>query len=155
MPTKEEPIWKFLSEKLDIHSRNALYLEAFNHEIPEGSGENNNERLAYLGDRVINLIIAERLFEVHRNAGTYLTPIGAILQSDECFAEVFARVLDVKYIFSTSYPSQKKGIQTMRAKAFEAFFGAIYLDQGIEKCNNIYLQWESVFNEVYDEIKKK
>ena len=138
MPIKEESIWKFLKEKLDIHSKNVLYIEAFTHDVdlnknPTGK---TNQRLAFLGDSVLNHTIAARVFK--DNPGWVkgqLTTKSNKLRSNSNFADIFTNKLKLpdEIIIGDNKPVSEKGKFAMRAKALEALFGAIYLDQGLEK----------------------
>ena len=51
--------------------------------------------------------------------------------------------------------SQFQKIKSGDSKAFEALFGAIYLDpgQGIEKCKELFYKWEAIFIEEFEKIK--
>jgi len=125
---------------MDIHSKNALYIEAFTHNIdvhknPDGK---TNDRLAYIGDLVINAVIGIHLYNKHpeRDNGC-LTIEGNMLRSDPNLAKL-AMSKELKFPEPIiSAPVDEKGQVTMYAKALEALFGAIYLDQGFEKARSL------------------
>ena len=133
MPTQEESIWKFLSEKLNIHSKNALYIEAFTqrHDV-EGI---NNQRLAFLGDRVISLVIRNYYFQKdpHGNKGD-LTEASVAMEKEEYLAERSIALGISSLMIGPNIPDGKGRPQ---AEVLEALFGAIYLDQGFEKAREV------------------
>ncbi len=133
---REDQIWKFLKDKLDIHSKNALYIEAFTHNIDTNKNPNGktNERLAYIGDLVINTAIGIHLYNKYPGWDNgCLTIEGNMLRSDPNLAKL---AMSLEFEFPEpiiSAPVDEKGQITMYAKALEALFGAIDLDQGFEK----------------------
>jgi len=93
-------------------------------------GMADNERLEFLGDRVLNLVIAEFLFSV------FDEPEGALSVRME-----WTKNCNLAYIISTADPAfpglirlGRKQVMTPRiiAGAFEAFIGALYLDAGLD-----------------------
>ncbi|MBS0349879.1 MAG: ribonuclease III [Proteobacteria bacterium] len=110
-------------------------------------GDLNNERLEFLGDAVLSLIITEALFEDHPKANEgELSRMRAILVSGVHLAEL-ARKLELGPYLSLGYGEQKTGGQqrdSILTDAFEALIGAIYLDGGILACRQCIFKWYGV-----------
>lgn len=93
--------------------------------------EHNNERLEFIGDRVLGLTIAEILYKTfpHENEGA-LARRHAMLVSTHILAEV-ARKLELgKYVRHGHMTGGR--VQHMLADAMEAVIGAVYVDGGFE-----------------------
>lgn len=108
------------------------------------AGSRNNERLEFLGDGLVNLIIAEALFQRWPRADEgALTRARAELVREAALARV-ARELEVgpRLIFG---PGELKSGAHRRdsilADAVEALIAAIYLDAGFERCREVVLSW--------------
>src|SRR3989338_6535834 len=114
-----------------------LLKQAFTHrsylnEHP-GTTPHHNERLEFLGDAVLELIVTEFLFEKypHKTEGD-LTSYRAALVNTNALAEV-SRELDINTYLLLSRGESKdvgKARQYILANTFEALVGALYLDQG-------------------------
>lgn len=108
----------------------ALFRAALTHRSAAGP---NNERLEFLGDAVLNLLIAHELYSAfpHATEGD-LSRLRARLVSREPLAEV-ALDLGVGAVLQLGSGELKSGgfrRQSILADAFEALCGAIYLDGG-------------------------
>lgn len=94
----------------------------------------HNERLEFLGDAVLELIITEYLYQNYPNPEGELTNWRASLVNAKMLSEI-AREIDLdKHLYlskgETKEPPDSKARQYILANAFEALIGAIYLDQG-------------------------
>ncbi len=103
----------------------------------ENKGSLNNERLEFLGDSVLAVIIAEYLYTSYPNKNEgELSKLKSVLVSRQQLSKWAKEInLDKFILISTSEEAsggRKK--ETILAGAFEALLGAIYLDCGIEKC---------------------
>jgi ribonuclease-3 len=100
-----------------------------------GLGLNHNERLEYLGDAVLELIVTENLYKKFPNKTEgELTALRAALVNAVMIAEV-AQKLDLnEYLLLSKGESKDVGRarQYILANTFEALIGAIYLDQGYD-----------------------
>ncbi len=98
--------------------------------------EFSNERLEFLGDSILSFIVSKYLYDTYPNfeEGT-LTNLRSQLVNTKSLAES-ARGLDLgsKLILSKGEEeSEGRQNQTILANTFEAYIGALFLDQGIEK----------------------
>lgn len=101
------------------------------------AGRPNNERLEFLGDAMLNLIVAELLYEVHPRADEgELSRLRAQLVSGAALAER-ARAIDLGNDLLLGPGELKSGgfrRDSILADAFEALVAAIYLDSGFDAC---------------------
>jgi len=102
--------------------------------IEEGSAE-SNERLEFLGDSVLNLIVSEYVYHHYpRVEEGELTKIRARLVNRKALA-AYARHLnlwDFMLVSSSAAQSVGRGFETILADAFEALIAAVYLDGGYQ-----------------------
>ena len=94
----------------------------------------SNERLEYLGDSVLSLIIAEYLFKFYPNEEEgFLTKSRSKMVNRVALAAVAERIGLIDFMLvSNSFLSSSNGIVTVTSDAMEALIGAIFLDSGIE-----------------------
>ena len=96
----------------------------------------HNERLEYLGDAVLELLVSEQLF---KKFPTYpegqLTVFRAALVNYQILAKVAERIGLQNFILMSRGEKKDTGKarEVILANAMEAVIGAIYLDQGFEK----------------------
>ena len=92
----------------------------------------NNEKLEFLGDRVIGLVISEKLLTLYPNEkeGTIDKKFANLVNKKTC-AKV-AHQLNLKKFIKTgkSYKNLKSSDEKILSDGCEALIGAIYLDQG-------------------------
>jgi len=95
----------------------------------------HNERLEFLGDAVLELVVTEYLYNNYPNPEGELTNWRASLVNAKMLSEV-AKELELEEFLFLSRGEAKdagsKARQIILANAFEAVVGAIYLDQGME-----------------------
>ena len=108
------------------------------------AGSPHNERLEFLGDAVLGMIVAEALYARWPNADEgALTRARAELVRESALAEV-ARRLDVGARLVLGPGEMKSGghrRDSILSDALEAVIGAIYLDAGFEACRRAVLPW--------------
>src|SRR3989344_1498117 len=94
---------------------------------------NNNERLEFLGDAVLELVVTEYLYQTYPNPEGELTNWRASLVNAKMLAEL-ARTFDLDHYLYLSRGEQKdkksKARTFILADAFEALIGSMSLDQG-------------------------
>jgi len=97
----------------------------------------NNERLEFLGDAVLELVVTEELFrKFPRREEGKLTVLRAALVNSKTLSEVAKELgLDKELLLSRgeAKDAKGKGRETISANAVEALIGAIYMDQGYEQ----------------------
>lgn len=120
----------------------ALAMRALRHSS-YGDGntiEPNNERLEFLGDRVLGLITARALFDHSAAAeGTLARRLNALVRKEMC-AKIAMKVGLGDVVFLSAAEEKQGGREkiSILGDACEALIGAIYLDGGIEAAFNFY-----------------
>jgi ribonuclease-3 len=108
------------------------------------AGPAHNERLEFLGDALVNLIVAQSLYEHWPRADEgALTRARASLVRESALAEV-ARRLGLGEALELGPGELKSGghrRDSILADTLEAVVGAIHLDAGFEACRAIVLPW--------------
>ena len=126
--------------KLGINTSNYdLYKRAFTH--TSYSNEHGDcesyERLEFLGDAVLEVIISTYLYnEKHLEEGTMTKLRASYVCEEACYTYAKELGLD-NYILLGSGESEAN--MTIMADVFESFVGAMYLDQGIEFTNKFVM----------------
>jgi ribonuclease III len=109
-----------------------LFVEALTHRSAAGT---NNERLEFLGDTVVNLLITEQLFHEYPQASEGdLSRLRAKLVSATPLAEIASQI-GLGEVLHMGPGEMKSGgfrRESILSDAFEAVCGAMFLDRGIE-----------------------
>lgn len=116
-----------------------LLREALTH---RSLGSGNNERLEFLGDSVLNMIIAMRLYQLRPDAQEGdLSRMRARLVRGASLGEVAAAIELGREIRLGEGELKSGGFRraSILADAFEALLGAIFIDGGYEACRQIVL----------------
>ena len=118
-----------------------LLAQALTH---RSAGAPHNERLEFLGDSVVNLLVAEALFQRWPKADEgALTRARAELVREAALA-VIARELQLGERLTMGPGEMKSGghrRDSILADALEAVVAAVYLDAGFEGCRRVVLPW--------------
>jgi ribonuclease-3 len=119
---------------------NSYYIQALTHRSYLESNDHSvisNERLEFLGDSVLSLIVAQFLFEdfPEEDEG-FLTKIRAKFVNRNSLSNAAEKLGIADFIFigdnlSRTFVNNSK---TVLADTLEALIGAIFLDHGIEEC---------------------
>jgi ribonuclease-3 len=133
--TFEESIGIIFSDK-DILKR-AFTHRSYINENPR-SGLSHNERLEFLGDAVLELVVTDHLFRAYpEHTEGDLTAYRSALVNAVVAAEVAQDLNMNEYLLLSKGESKDTGRarQTILANVYESFIGALYLDQGYEVCD--------------------
>jgi len=100
----------------------------------------NNERLEFLGDAVLDLIVGEYLFSTFPNYNEgYLSKMRASLVNEDGFTQL-ARHIDLGAAILLSNAEENndgRNKPSLLSNAYEAVIGAIYLESGLERARII------------------
>lgn len=102
-------------------------------------GENNNERLEYLGDALLGFVIAETLYQRYPAASEGdLTRLRATLVKGETLARIARELQLGNFVLLGSGELKSGGWRrtSILANTLEAIIGAIYLDAGFTTCRD-------------------
>lgn len=96
---------------------------------------NHNERLEFLGDAVLELVVTENLYKTYPNPEGELTNWRSALVRGEMLAAIAGEIDMGEYLFLSRGEAKSGGRarQIILANAFEALLGAIYLDNGFDE----------------------
>jgi len=150
---------RHLQQSLNIHFKNRQLLkQAFTHasyvnEHRFGQHQ-DNERLEFLGDAVLELTVSEFLFEAHPNRPEgELTKLRAAIVCEPSLVK-FAEALQFgQYVLLGKGEELTGGRMrpALLADVFESFIGALYLDQGLEVVRSFLTKY--VFSQVSQDGK--
>ncbi len=92
----------------------------------------HNERLEFLGDAVLELVVTEHLYKTYKNPEGELTNWRSAIVRGVMLAEIANGLAmgDYLYLSRGEQKSGGKARQLILANTFEAFIGALYLDKG-------------------------
>lgn len=120
---------------------NSLLLEeALTHRSATGC---NNERLEFLGDAILNVVIAAELFRTYPQATEgELSRLRASLVKQDTLAGLARGLALGDYLHLGSGELKSGGFRrdSILADALEAIFGAVFLDSDWETCRGLILQ---------------
>jgi ribonuclease III len=144
MPTSSGDLAARLGLTFDDPSllNEALVHSSYVNEHPEDDTE-SNERLEFLGDAVLSLIMSEALFKRHRDEPEgVLTTRRAAVVSTTGLARIARRldIGDALVLGQGAENSGERGRSSVLAGLFEAIVAAIYLDQGLAAARRFVLE---------------
>lgn len=93
----------------------------------------HNERLEFLGDAVLELVVTEYLYNTYKNPEGELTNWRASLVNSQMLASLSSKIHVNDYLMLSKGEAKDeatKARQSILANAYEAILGAIYIDQG-------------------------
>jgi ribonuclease-3 len=130
-----------IERRLGFRFMDATLLEfALTHSSAKTEKRPSNERLEFLGDAVLGLVISDFLYTAFpdRDEGE-LTRIKSVVVSAKTLAQE-AKRLELDQVLDVGRGVQKDGIPaSIIANVFEAVIGAIYLDGGLEPARRFIL----------------
>lgn len=133
---RDRDLVAMLRHRLGYTPRNlSLYKQAMRHRSAAALDEDSNERMEFLGDAVLDLVVGELVYLRYptRDEG-YLTQMRSRLVSRETLNKMANDLGFTQWI-------EMKGsaCANMAGNMFEALVGAIYLDLGFIKCRQVML----------------
>ena len=133
-----------LEKKLKINFKNKdLLIKSLTHKSFDK--ENNNEKIEFLGDRVLGLVIAKKLLEIYPDdkEGILDKKFASLVNKKKCL-EIAKKIELEKYILVFNPKNKKIIIQDkVIADCLEALIGGIYLDKGFNFTEKFILNlWE-------------
>tara|TARA_B100001175_G_scaffold308106_1_gene308118 strand:+ start:148 stop:810 length:663 start_codon:yes stop_codon:yes gene_type:complete len=132
--------YQILEKKINVKFKNVnLLSQSLTH---KGFNANNNyEKLEFLGDRVLGLVIAKKLLSIYPddNEGTLDKKFASLVNKNTCLE--IAKIINLDKFILTFNPNNKKiKIEDkIIADSCEALIGAIYLDKGLNITEKVIL----------------
>ena len=134
-----------LQEVIGYRFKNtALLLQSLKHRshvyAKDESGIHSNERLEFLGDAVLDLLVTEHLYrKFRRKREGKLTQIKSMLVSRAALAWKAREIGLGRYIFLSREEEESGGRNrsSIVSDAYEALLGAVYLDGGLEETRRL------------------
>ncbi len=139
---------KKLCDNINYQFTNVKLLEqALTHSSASKLGKPNNERLEFLGDRILGLVIADELLRLNPKAseGQIATYYNSLVKKETCSRIALEMNLEnaLNLGKSVSKNNERKKIK-MLGDAIEALIGAIYLDSGFKNVYKIVMDlWKN------------
>ena len=139
-------LYSGLTEALGISVKEDLLELAFTHRsfAYESGGLPTNERLEFLGDSVLGLIVTEQVYKDFPDLDeSRLSPLRSGVVNMRALAQI-ARSLNLGTYLRIGKGEESSGGReknSLLADCLEALIGAIYLEHGFEKTNEIVLTW--------------
>lgn len=138
-------------------SRPELLQRALTHGSSSTATRPDNQRLEFLGDRVLGLIMAEALFSADRAAteGQLAPRYNALVKGETCAA--IAREIGLGEVLKLGRSEMLSGgrrKEALLADAMEAVLAAIYLDAGFDAARQVILRlWAARLENVDDDAR--
>jgi ribonuclease III len=134
-----------LEKKIKIEFKNKnLLAKSLTHKSFDKN--ENNEKIEFLGDRVLGLVIAKKLLEIYPNEkeGILDKKFASLVNKKTCLD--IAKTLDLqKYILTLNIKNKKDTIEDkVLADCCEALIGAVYLDKGFNVVEKTILKLWSI-----------
>ena len=136
-----------LEKKIGLKFKNKkLLIQSLTHKSSDN--EFNNEKLEFLGDRVIGLILSKKLFDLypHVNEGILDKKFAKMVNRKTCCS--ISWNIGLQHYIRVAIDNSKitKKDEKILSDSCEALIGFIYIDQGYEKTKDIVLKlWKNTF----------
>nr|WP_252733467.1 ribonuclease III [Paracoccus marinaquae] len=136
-------------------ARPELLIRALTHGSIASATRPDNQRLEFLGDRVLGLVMAEALFRADRQAseGQLAPRFNALVRGETCAA--IARQIGLGEVLKLGRSEMLSGgrrKEALLADAMEAVLAAIYLDAGFEVAREVVLRlWQDRLDSLEDD----
>ncbi len=132
-----EKIIKYTFKKTSLIEKSLTH-KSFNNEI-------NNEKLEFLGDRVLGLVISEKLLEKYPNEkeGIIDKKFANLVNKKTCYS--IAKKINLKkfILLGDSHKKMERSSDKIISDCLEAIVGAIYLDGGLKAAEKfIFNFWD-------------
>lgn len=140
-----------LENSIDYHFKDKnLLLTALTHKSYKN--HQNNERLEFLGDAVLDLLVGEFLYhKFPKNQEGDLSKMRAALVNEQSFTS-FAQAINLQNFIRISHNEESnlgREKSSILSSAFEALIGAVYLESGIKIAKKITYK---ILEELYPKI---
>ena len=133
-----------LQKKINIKFKNLNYLKrSITHKSYDPL--NNYEKLEFLGDRILGLVISKKLIELYpdEKEGILDKKLASLVNKNRCL-EIAKKINLEKYLLVGNNSKKSKIENKIVADSIEALIGAIYYDKGFENVERFILNlWKN------------
>lgn len=156
----DKPLSQYIKNILGFYPRNVVvYQLAFTHKsvADEKVGKSvvSNERLEYLGDAVLEIVVADYLFKKFPTEQEgFLTEMRSRIVSRASLNKLSQKLGFDDYI-KYAHDDANGGFRSIGGNTFEALMGAIYLDRGFEFAQKVIVNRIIKMHIDLDEIQQK
>jgi ribonuclease III len=141
--------------KIDFKNKNLL-IKSLTHKSYDN--EYNNEKIEFLGDRVLGLVMAKKLLEIYPNEkeGILDKKFASLVNKKTCL-EIAKKIELQKYILIFKSKKKVSIEDKVIADSCEALIGAIYLEKGFSTVEKVILNlWsDNIKNSIITQIDPK
>ncbi len=136
-------------------SRQELLLRALTHGSISTATRPDNQRLEFLGDRVLGLVMAEALFsaDLEASEGQLAPRYNALVKGETCAS--IAREIGLGEVLKLGRSEMMSGgrrKEALLADGMEAVLAAVYLDAGFSEARDVILRlWQGRLNSLDDD----
>jgi len=115
--------------------------KALTHSSTKRAGQKSNERLEFLGDSVLAMVVSQRIFEIYPDhTEGEMTKIKSVVVSGKTLAKVSKKIgLYAFMAIGKGITSRPKIPRSVHGNVLEAVIGAVYLDGGLEPARRFVL----------------
>jgi len=136
-----------LEKKIGVKFKNRKILEkSLTHK--SYSATNNNEKLEFIGDRVLGLVISRKLYELYPNdnEGNLDKKLASLVNKKKCL-EISKKINLENFIITSSSRTKSNKIEDkIISDTCEALIGAVYLDLGLTYSEKFIIKlWKDHF----------
>ena len=134
-----------LERKIDVKFKNIeLLIQSLTHK--SFNTNKNNEKIEFLGDRVLGLVIAKKLLELYpdEKEGILDKKFASLVNKKTCL-EIAKKINLNKFVLIFNPNNKKIKIEDkIISDSFEALIGAVYLDKGLNLAEKVILKlWKN------------
>ena len=137
-------------KKIGINIKNQkLLVKSFTHKSYDP--KDNNEKLEFLGDRVLGLVISKNLFKFfpNDNEGDLDKKLASLVNKKQC-AKIANDIKLQNYILIKNSKKDSNFENKILSDCLESIIGCIYLDQGIDAAEKFILNfWGKYLNKSF------
>ena len=147
-----------LEKKIKINFKDKnLLVKALTHK--SFSKDSNNEKIEFLGDRVLGLVVAKKLLEIYPNEkeGILDKKFASLVNKKTCL-EIAKNIELEKYLLTLNTKNKKNNIEDkVLSDSCEALIGSVYLDKGFTIVEKLILNlWSNhIKNSVITQVDAK
>ena len=144
---------KNLEDRINYVFKNKFFLiTAFTHKSSDS--ENNYEKLEFLGDRVLGIVISKKLLELYPNekVGSLDKKFASLVNKNMCL-EIGKKLKIDNFINIGKDKSRKQIENKIISDCCEALIGAIFLDSNLDQAKKFILNnWSTHLKSSFDNV---